>query len=117
LHSLWLTVFLIAESNPDIARKRQLDFSSTVFRKKFGAGMTVGSYRDKEIIFSQGDAADALFYIHTGAVKLTAVWARKNAIIAFPAARQLLRRSLSGRTISANLHGQIDGSFEPYPAG
>jgi len=83
LHSLWLNFFLMAESNPNMARKRQLDFSSTVFRKKFGTGTTIRAYRDKEIIFSQGDAADALFYIHTGAVKLTVVSVRKNAIIAF----------------------------------
>jgi CRP/FNR family transcriptional regulator, cyclic AMP receptor protein len=66
-----------------MARKRVLSFRSTVFRKKFGAGMTARSYRDKEIIFSQGDAADALFYVHSGAVKLTVVSTRKKAIIAF----------------------------------
>jgi CRP/FNR family cyclic AMP-dependent transcriptional regulator len=41
------------------------------------------NYRDKEIIFSQGDRADALFYIHSGAVKLTVGTNRKKAIIAF----------------------------------
>lgn len=46
--------------------KQTLGFSSTVFRKKFGAGLTVRNYRDKEAIFSQGDAADALFYIQSG---------------------------------------------------
>jgi CRP/FNR family cyclic AMP-dependent transcriptional regulator len=63
--------------------KQNLGFSSTVFRKKFGAGLTVRNYRDKEAIFSQGDAADALFYIQSGTVKLTAVSThRKKAIIA-----------------------------------
>ena len=41
------------------------------------------NYRDKEIIFSQGDRSDALFYIHSGAVKLTVGSNRKKAIIAF----------------------------------
>jgi CRP/FNR family cyclic AMP-dependent transcriptional regulator len=66
-----------------MASKRSLGFSSTVFHKKFGTGMTVRNYRDKEVIFSQGEAADALFYIQSGTVKLTVVSTRKKAIIAF----------------------------------
>jgi CRP-like cAMP-binding protein len=55
-----------------------------VLRKKFGAGMTTRNYRDKEIVFSQGDAADAVFYIQSGTMRLTAVSTRrKKAIIAF----------------------------------
>jgi CRP/FNR family transcriptional regulator, cyclic AMP receptor protein len=67
-----------------MASKRALGFSATVFRKKFRAGMTVRNYRNKEVVFSQGDTADALFYIQSGTVKLTAVSTRrKKAIIAF----------------------------------
>jgi CRP/FNR family transcriptional regulator, cyclic AMP receptor protein len=65
-----------------MASKRTLGFSSAVLRKKFGSGMTVRSYRDKEIIFSQGDTADAVFYVESGTVKLTVVSTRKKAIIA-----------------------------------
>ena len=75
-----------------MASKRTLGFSSTVFRKKFRAGMTVRNYRDNEVIFSQGDAADAVFYIQSGTVKLTvAAMRRKKAIIAV-----LLRGSFFG---------------------
>src|SRR4029077_16748777 len=64
--------------------KRTLSLSPTVLRKKFGAGMTSRNYRNKEIVFSQGDPADAVFYIQSGTVKLTAVSTRrKKAIIAF----------------------------------
>ena len=46
--------------------------------------MTVRNYGDNEIVFSQGDKADDLFYILSGTVKLTAVSTnRKKAIIAF----------------------------------
>jgi CRP-like cAMP-binding protein len=46
--------------------------------------MTVRTYRDNEVIFSQGDTADAVFYIQSGTVKLTAASTRrKKAIIAF----------------------------------
>ena len=45
--------------------------------------MTVRNYRDNEVVFSQGDAADAVFYIQRGTVKLTvAATRRKKAIIA-----------------------------------
>jgi len=67
-----------------MAGKRTLGFSLTALRKKFRDGMTVRTYRDNEVIFAQGDSADALFYIQSGTVKLTAVSTRrKKAIIAF----------------------------------
>jgi CRP/FNR family cyclic AMP-dependent transcriptional regulator len=56
--------------------------SHAVLRKKFRTGMTFRNYRDKEIVFSQGDPADSVFYIESGTVKLTAVTTRKKAIIA-----------------------------------
>jgi len=75
-----------------MASKRTLGFSSTVFRKKFRAGMTVRNYRDTEVVFSQGEAADAVFYIQSGTVKLTGASTRsKKAIIAV-----LLRGSFFG---------------------
>jgi CRP/FNR family transcriptional regulator, cyclic AMP receptor protein len=67
-----------------MAIKRTLGFSAAVLRKKFRAGMTLRDYRDKEIVFSQGETADAVFYIQSGTVKLTAVSSRhKKAIVAF----------------------------------
>ena len=75
-----------------MARKQTLGFSSTVFRKRFRSGMTVRNYRDNEVIFSQGGAADAVLYIQSGTVKLTvAATRRKKAIVAI-----LLRGSFFG---------------------
>jgi CRP-like cAMP-binding protein len=75
-----------------MANKHSLGFSSTVFRKKFRSAMTGRNYRDNEVIFAQGDAADAVFYIQSGTVKLTvAATRRKKAIIAV-----LLRGSFFG---------------------
>ena len=54
--------------------------------------MKVRNYRDNEVIFSQGDKAEAVFYIQSGTVKLTmAATRRKKAIIAV-----LLRGSFFG---------------------
>jgi CRP-like cAMP-binding protein len=54
--------------------------------------MTERSYRNNEAAFLQGDAADAVFYVQSGTVKLTvAATRRKKAIIAV-----LLRGSFFG---------------------
>src|SRR6202043_601940 len=65
-----------------MASKRSPGVNRTVLRKKFRGGMTFRNYRDKEVVFSQGDSADSVFYIESGTVKLTAVTTRKKAIIA-----------------------------------
>src|SRR5579863_8818565 len=65
-----------------MASKGSLGVSHIVLRKKFRAGMTFRSHRDKEVVYSQGDSADSIFYIESGTVKLTVVTTRKKAIIA-----------------------------------
>ena len=65
-----------------MASRRSVGASHAFLRKRFRAGMTFRNYRDKEIVFSQGDPADSVFYIESGTVKLTAVSTRKKAIIA-----------------------------------
>lgn len=50
---------------------------------KLGGGRNSREYRDKQAIFSQGDPADAVFYIQSGKVKLTVVSKRgKEAVVA-----------------------------------
>jgi CRP/FNR family cyclic AMP-dependent transcriptional regulator len=65
-----------------MASKRRLGVSHAFLRKKFRSGMTFRNYRDRDVVFSQGDPADSVFYIESGTVKLTAVTIRKKAIIA-----------------------------------
>jgi len=65
-----------------MANKRRLGVGHAFLRKKFRSEMTFRNYRDREIVFSQGDPADSVFYIESGTVKLTAVTTRKRAIIA-----------------------------------
>ena len=58
-------------------------FDPDLLLKKLGSGKTVQNYRDKQAIFSQGDPADAVFYIQKGKVKITVVSKRgKEAVIA-----------------------------------
>ena len=62
--------------------ERSLGISQAALRRKFRTGMTFRNYRDKEIVFSQGDSADSVFYVDSGTVKLTVVTTHKKAIIA-----------------------------------
>src|SRR5947199_976146 len=72
-------------SNRDVGRapRKPLTFHPDLLLAKVGTGKTTHHYRDKHTIFSQGDRADAVFYIETGKVKLTVVSKRgKEAVIA-----------------------------------
>jgi CRP/FNR family transcriptional regulator, cyclic AMP receptor protein len=83
-----------------MASKRSLGVSRTLLRKKFRSWMTFRNYRDREPIFSQGDPADSVFYNESGTVKLTAVTARKKAIIAIlPRGNFLGEGCLAGQSL------------------
>jgi CRP/FNR family transcriptional regulator, cyclic AMP receptor protein len=59
-----------------------LTFDPNALLKKLGKGKRTREYRNKQVVFSQGDAADAVFYIQSGKVKLTVVSTRgKEAVI------------------------------------
>src|SRR5271157_306694 len=63
--------------------KRTLTFDPGMFLKRIGSRRTSREYRNKQLIFSQGDAADAMFYVEAGNVKLTVLSKRgKKAVIA-----------------------------------
>ena len=54
-------------------RKKKRDFDPHAFLASIGEGRKILSFRKKQTIFSQGDAADAVFYLQKGKVKLTVV--------------------------------------------
>jgi CRP/FNR family transcriptional regulator, cyclic AMP receptor protein len=59
-----------------------LVFEPKTFLARVKSGKTTREYRNKQVVFSQGDAADAVFYIQSGKVKLTVVSTRgKEAVI------------------------------------
>jgi CRP-like cAMP-binding protein len=58
-------------------------FDAQAFLDSSGAAREVVAYRRSEVIFSQGDAGDSVFYIQAGGVKLSAVsTAGREAIVA-----------------------------------
>jgi CRP-like cAMP-binding protein len=59
-----------------------LAFDPKAFLTKIDSGKTTRAYRNKQVVFSQGDAANAVFFIESGKVKLTVVSTRgKEAVI------------------------------------
>ncbi len=50
--------------------KHTLTFNSRNFLRRIGAQKTTREYQDQQVIYAQGDAADAMFHIQNGSVKL-----------------------------------------------
>jgi CRP/FNR family transcriptional regulator, cyclic AMP receptor protein len=66
-----------------MALKRQPSFDPKSFLTMVGEGRSIGEYRKDQIVFSQGDPADAVFYIQSGKVKVTVVSEQgKEAVVA-----------------------------------
>lgn len=66
-----------------MAAKRTAPFNFQGFIEKLSNGKTVLTFPKRKMIYSQGDAADAVFYIQSGKVKLTVVSQQgKEAVIA-----------------------------------
>jgi len=63
--------------------KRALTLKPGALLKRIGSERTSREYGNKQSIFSQGEAADAMFYIEAGSVKLTVLSSGgKKAVIA-----------------------------------
>jgi CRP-like cAMP-binding protein len=66
-----------------MASKRKTMFDPSAFLAQAGAGRTVAAFRKASVIFSQGEAADAVFFIQKGKIKLTVVSEQgKEAVVA-----------------------------------
>jgi CRP-like cAMP-binding protein len=66
-----------------MAKKRRPPFDPKSFLAEVGEGRTISQYRKDQIVFSQGDPADAVFYIQKGKVKVTVVSDQgKEAVVA-----------------------------------
>jgi CRP/FNR family transcriptional regulator, cyclic AMP receptor protein len=66
-----------------MARKRRPSFDPKSFLAKVGEGRSIGRYRKNQTVFSQGDPAEAVFYIQKGKVKVTVVSEQgKEAVVA-----------------------------------
>ena len=94
----------------DIATERgaKILFDSRIFFSKVGNGRTISHYRANEVVYSQGDPADSVFYIQDGTTKATVFSERgKEAIVWLPGAGDffgegcLIGQELRQATVSA----------------
>ena len=66
-----------------VMKKAIASFDPKIFLAKVSEGTTISKYRKNQIVFSQGQVADAVFYIQEGKVKLTVVSEQgKEAVVA-----------------------------------
>ena len=66
-----------------MARKAKLPFDPKAFLAKANGGRTIAKYRKNQIVFSQGDPANSVFYIRDGKVKVTVISEQgKEAVVA-----------------------------------
>jgi CRP/FNR family cyclic AMP-dependent transcriptional regulator len=65
-----------------VKKSRKAAFDPKLFLARVGDGKTISKYQKGQIVFSQGDVADAVFYIQRGKIKLTVVSERgKEAVV------------------------------------
>jgi CRP/FNR family cyclic AMP-dependent transcriptional regulator len=90
----------MSRQNTNTAKaKRTRRFDPAVFLATTAKGRTISTHRNKDIIFTQGGAADAIFYIKKGKVKVTVVSKLgKEAVIAILGTNQFVGEGcLSGQ--------------------
>jgi CRP-like cAMP-binding protein len=99
--------------SPNLTERIQR-FDPKTLVARVGEGRSVESYHRKQLVFSQGDPADAVFYVQKGQVKLTVVSKQgKEAVVALLGpdeffgegclAGQLLRMSTATATEDATI--------------
>jgi CRP/FNR family cyclic AMP-dependent transcriptional regulator len=97
-----------------MAGNRKPAFDAKAFLAKVGKGRSVAQYANRQIVFSQGDPADAIFYIQEGRTKVTVVSEQgKEAVVSMPAADEFFGEAcLAGQvrritTVSAMMASSI----------
>ena len=66
-----------------MSSKAKPPFDPKAFLAKANGGRTIAKYRINQVVFSQGDLADSVFYIHEGKAKVTVISEQgKEAIVA-----------------------------------
>jgi CRP/FNR family transcriptional regulator, cyclic AMP receptor protein len=66
-----------------VRKRAKIAFDPRIFLARVGEGKTISKYHKNQVVFSQGQVADAVFYIQQGQIKLTVVSEQgKEAVVA-----------------------------------
>jgi CRP/FNR family transcriptional regulator, cyclic AMP receptor protein len=69
------------ESKVASTKKSTPAFDPTAFLAKVGSGKIISKYQNGQVIFSQGDVGDAVYYVQKGKIKLTVVSERGKEVV------------------------------------
>ena len=96
-------------------RKAKLSFNPKAFLAKVGDGKAISKYQKGQIVFSQGDIGDAVFFIQKGKIKLTVVSERgKEAVVEILGPGSLFWRGMYEWPSAAGHNGHGDRSIPDY---
>jgi CRP/FNR family cyclic AMP-dependent transcriptional regulator len=91
-------------------KPRKPPFDPRVFLSKVNGGRTITEYRKGTIVFSQGDVANAVFYVQKGKIKLTVISERgKEAVVGILGSGHFFGEGcLNGHTLRVTTATAID---------
>ena len=103
-----------------MAKKSKSEFDPRAFLAKADGGVTISTYSKGQVVFTQGELADSVFYIQEGRVKIAVVSAQgKEAVVAFLKAGDFigegclngrLRRVSTARALTESMLTRVDKS-------
>jgi CRP/FNR family transcriptional regulator, cyclic AMP receptor protein len=91
-------------------KDRKASFDPKRFLAKVGAGTTIAKFKKGQIVFSQGEAADAVFYVQKGKLKVTVSSEQgKEAVVAILGPGQFFGEGcLNGHTLRVATTAAMD---------
>src|ERR1017187_8787150 len=99
-------MFKMGIPNVQPKEARKPPFDPKIFLAKVGAGRNIIDYRKGQVVFSQGDPANAIFYIQKGKLKITVISKQgKEAVIAILAAGDFFGEGCLEMTVILSLLG------------
>src|ERR1700739_2576902 len=103
-----------------MAKKSKPKFDPKAFLAKADGGITISRYGKGQVVFTQGEPADSIFYILEGRIKIAVVSAQgKEAVIAFLKAGDFIgegcltgrpRRLSTARALTDSVVTRVDRS-------
>ncbi len=101
-----------------MAKRRKAKFDPKIFLAAAGKGKTVSKFRKDQVVFSQGDVANSIFYIQQGKVKLTVVSEQgKEAVIAILGPGQFFGEGCSEWPCAAHRNDESGRWMRDYSPG
>ena len=101
------TALASRKSRAASSRKGKTSFDPKTFLARVGDGRSLAKYRKGQIVFSQGEIGDAVFYIQKGKVKVTVVSEQgKEAVVAILGVDEFFGEGCLAGQVAAHVDGR-----------